>query len=83
MLYEITISLISSLLLKMAVLGHWVGIYFYGMVPQFSTVYFVFSQIFNQHFLHVAVFVKTSFQHINYSYMLRIWRPNFMKFKDR
>ena len=26
------------------VLGYWVGIHFYSMVPQFSTVYFVFSQ---------------------------------------
>ena len=32
---------------KMAlyVLGYWVGIHFYGMIPQFSTVYFVISQI--------------------------------------
>ena len=43
------ISLISSLLLKMAlyVLRYWMGFHFYGMVPQFSTVYFVFSQIWN------------------------------------
>ena len=34
-------------------------------------------------FLHVAVFVKIAFQHINYPYMLRIYRPNFMKFKVR
>ena len=27
------------------VLGKWVGIHFYDMVPQFSTVYIVFSQI--------------------------------------
>ena len=49
MFYWIAISLISSLLLKMAlyVLGYWVGIHFYSMVPQFSTVYFVFSQIWN------------------------------------
>ena len=49
MFYEIAISLISSLILKMAlyVLGYWVGIHFYSMVPQFSTVYFVFSQIWN------------------------------------
>ena len=25
------------------VLGYWVGIYFYSMVPQFSTVYFLYS----------------------------------------
>ena len=51
MFYQIAISLISSLLLKMAlyVLGYWVGIHFYSMVPQFSTVYFVFSQIWNKH----------------------------------
>ena len=32
---------------KMAlyVLGYWVGIHFYGMVPPISTVYFVLSQI--------------------------------------
>ena len=49
MFYYIAISLISSLLLKMAlyVLGYWVGINFYSIVPQFSTVYFVFSQIWN------------------------------------
>ena len=43
------ILLISSLLLKMAlyVLGYWVGIQFYSKVPQISTVYFVFSQIWN------------------------------------
>ena len=34
-------------LLFMYVLGYWVGIHFYSMVPQFSTVYFVFSQIWN------------------------------------
>ena len=32
------------------VLGYWVGIHFYSMVPQFSTVYFVFSQIWNNIF---------------------------------
>ena len=44
---SIAILLISPLLLKMSlyVLGYWVGIHFYSMVPQFSTVYFVFSQI--------------------------------------
>ena len=49
MFYLIAISLISSLLLKMTlyVLGYWVGIHFYSMVPQFSTVLFVFSQIWN------------------------------------
>ena len=52
MFYYIAISLISSLLLKMAlyVLGYRVGIHFYSMVPQLSTVYFVFSQIWNKHF---------------------------------
>ena len=49
MFYYIAISLISSLLLKMAlyVLGYRVGIHSYSMVPQLSTVYFVFSQIWN------------------------------------
>ena len=52
MFYLIAISLICSLLLKMAlyVLGYWVGIHFYSMVPQFSTVLFLFSQIWNEHF---------------------------------
>ena len=27
------------------VLGYWVGIHFYSMVPKFLTVYFVFRQI--------------------------------------
>ena len=85
MFYYITISLINSLLLKMAlyVLGYWVGIHFYGMVPQFSTVFFLYSVKFESTFLHVAVFVKIPFQHINYPCMLRICRPHFMKFKDR
>ena len=41
MFYLKAISLISLLSLKMAlyVLGHWVGIHFYSMVPQFSIVY--------------------------------------------
>ena len=49
MVYLIALSFICSLLFKMAlyVLGYWVGILFYSMVPQFSTVYFVFSQILN------------------------------------
>ena len=49
MFYQIAISMTSSLLLKMAlyVLGYWAGIHFYSMVPQYSTVYFVFSQILN------------------------------------
>ena len=63
------------------VIGQGVGIHFYDMVPQFSTVNFVFSQI-GLKFLHVAFFVKIQFQPINYPYLLRICRPNFMKFKD-
>ena len=59
------------------------GNHFYEMVPQFSTVYFVFSEIWNLKFSHVAVFVKIPFQLINFPYMLRICRQNFMKFKDR
>ena len=49
MFYLKAILLISSLLLKMAlyVLGYCVGIHFYSMEPQFSTVYFVFIQIWN------------------------------------
>ena len=61
MFYSIAVSLISLLLLKMAlyVLGYWVGIYFYSMVPQFSTVYFIFGiNIFTG---WVGVFVKIPF----------------------
>ena len=49
MFYYIAILLIGSLLLKMAlyVLGYCVGFHFHSMIPQFSTVYFVFSQILN------------------------------------
>ena len=32
------------------VLGYLSGIHFYSTVPKFSTVYFLFSQIWNQHF---------------------------------
>ena len=32
-------------------------------------------------FLHVAVFIRIPYQHINYPYMLKICRPNFMRFK--
>ena len=84
MFYYIAISLISSLLLKMTlyVLGYWVGIHFYSMVPQFSTIFCIQSNL-ELTFLQVAVFVKIPFQHINYPYMLRVCRPNFMKFKAR
>ena len=37
------------------------GIHFYDMVSQFSTVYFVSSQIEGYFFLHSAVFVKIPF----------------------
>ena len=65
------------------VLGYWVGIHFYSMVPQFSAVFFCIQSNLELTFLQVAVFVKIPFQHINYPYMLRTFRPNFMKFKDR
>ena len=80
MFCKIAISLISSLLLKMAlyVLGYWVG---HG-TPIFDCI-FCFQSNLELTFLQVAVFVKIPFQHINYPYMLRICRPNFMKFKDR
>ena len=66
------------------VLGYWVGIHFYDMVPQFQ-LYILYMVKFGINFfiLHIAVFVKIPFQYINYLYMLRICRPNFMKFKDR
>ena len=44
MFYEITISLISSLILYIRIVGKHT---FYAMVPQYSTVYFVFSPILN------------------------------------
>ena len=46
-------------------------------------LYILYLVKFGIQFLHVAVFVKIPFQHINFSYMLRICRQNFMKFKDR
>ena len=46
------------------VLGYWVGIHFYGMLPQFSTVYFQLNLELT--FLHIAVFVKMPFQYNNY-----------------
>ena len=63
MFYQIDISLISSLLLKMSlyVLGYWVGIHFYSMVPHFSTVYFVFSQIWNYHFYRLRSLSRYNF----------------------
>ena len=57
------------------------GIHFYGMVPHFQ-LYILYSVKFELTFINVVVFVKIPFQHINYPYMLRICRPNFMKFKD-
>ena len=59
------------------------GIHFYDMVPKFSTVYFVFRSNLELNFLHVGIFVKIPFQHINYPYRLRICRPNSMNLKDR
>ena len=46
-------------------------------------LYIMYSVKFGIIFLCVVVFVKIPFQHINYTYMLRMCRPNFMKFKDR
>ena len=50
--------------------------------PVFNCIFCIQSN-FELKFLCIAAFVKIPFQHINYSYMLRICRPNFMKFKDR
>ena len=50
--------------------------------PVFNCIFCIQSNL-ELKFLHVRVFVKIPFQHINYPYMLRICRPNFMKFKDR
>ena len=82
MFYSIAISLISSLLLKMALYvlgGH--SLLKHG-TPIFDCIFCIQSNL-ELTFLQVAVFVKMPFQHINYPYMLRICRPNFMKFKDR
>ena len=45
--YEITILLINSLILCIEIMG---GKSFFAKVPQYSTVYFVFSQIWNSNF---------------------------------
>ena len=50
--------------------------------PIFNCIFCIQSNL-ELKFLHVAVFVKIPFQHINFPYMLRICRQNFMKFKDR
>ena len=50
--------------------------------PLFNCVFCIQSNL-ELKFLRVVVFVKIPFQHINYPYLLRICRPNFMKFKDR
>ena len=65
MFNEITIPLISSLILYMAlfVLGEWSSIHFYAMVSQFSTVYFVFQSNLIFKLIHVVIFVKIPFQH--------------------
>ena len=49
--------------------------------PIFNCIFCIQSNL-ELKFLHVGVFVKIPFQHINYPYMLGICRPNFMKFKD-
>ena len=54
------------------------GNYFYDMVPQ----YILYSVKFEIKFFTRCGFVKIPFQPINYPYMLRIYRPNLMKFKD-
>ena len=49
--------------------------------PNFE-LYILYSVNLELKFLLVAVLVKIPFHHKNYHYMLRICRPNFMKFKD-
>ena len=56
--------------------------FLWDAIPIFNCI-FCFQSNLELKFLHIAVFVKIPFQHINYPYMLRICRPNFMKFKDR
>ena len=50
--------------------------------PIFNWIFCIKSNL-ELKFLNVAVFVKIPFQHINFPYMLRTCRPNFMKFKAR
>ena len=50
--------------------------------PIFNCIFCIQSNL-ELTFLQVAVYVKIPFHHINYPYMLRICRPNFMKFKNR
>ena len=69
-------------LITLYVLRYWVGIHFYSTTPNFDCIFCIHSNL-EFSFLQVAVFVKIPFQHINYPYILRICRPNFMKFKDR
>ena len=54
------------------VLGYWLGIHFYSMVPKFSTIFCIQSNL-ELTFLQVAVFVKIPFQHINYPYVKNMW----------
>ena len=56
--------------------------FLYHSAPIFDCIFCIQSNL-ELTFLQVAVFFKIPFQHINYPYMLRICRPNFMKFKDR
>ena len=59
------------------------GIHFYEMVAQFLNCKFCIQSNLELKFLQVAVFVKIPFQHINFPYIIRICRQNFMKFEDR
>ena len=58
------------------------GTHVYDMVPQFSTVYYVFRQIWSYIFYALHSLSRYHFNIMNYPDMLRICRPNLMKFKD-
>ena len=56
--------------------------FFMTSYPNFQ-LYMLYSVKFGIKFFTCCGLFKIPFQHINYPYMLRICRPNFMKFKDR
>ena len=60
---------------------NWHSFLWHG-TPIFNCI-FCIQPNFELTFIHILVFVKMPFQHINYPYMLRICGPNFIKFKDR
>ena len=78
------ISLISSLLLKMAVYvsGYWMGIHFKAWYPIFDCIFCIQSNL-ELKFSKDCGLCQDTFSTYKLSVMLRICRPNFMKFMDR